>query len=815
MEKVDFLNTSNIGKNLEKETHLDKGLETEEVQKRLTQYGYNEVPEKKVRFLARLGKRFWGIVPWMLEATAIVTIVLGKYVQAVVIIALLLFNAGMSLWREGRAKAAMGALKQRLRIQSRVKRDGKWSTIPARELVPGDLVRVRIGDLLPADIKIVEGSLGLDQSVLTGESGIVDKSAEEIAYSGSAVKRGEATGIVDATGTKTYFGKTISLLELAKPKLHMEEVTVKIARRLAALVLASLLIVFVYAVLTGFELAVLLPLAGVLLIASVPVAMPTMFTVNMALGAAVLAKQGVLVTRLSATEDAATMDVLCADKTGTITMNKLFVEEEVPFNGFSQNDVLLYGAFASKEANQDPIDIAFLTAAIEAGIPLDAYSQTEFVPFDPKTRMTEATISKAGEIFFVGKGSFDTIRAVCNVQEQEATAMLKLAEALSEKGLRVIAVAKGTDKSRLEFVGLAGIADRIREDSREILDQIRDLGVDVKMLTGDSFPIAKNIAQQIGLGKNITTMSKIQEAETKAKPIDSVIEDSHGIAQIYPEDKFSIVKTLQRIGHVVGMTGDGVNDAPALAQAEVGIAVKNATDIAKDSASAVLTVEGLGGIISMIKTSRTIYQRIYSWALMMVARKLHIAGFIVVMLFLTHSLMLSITGTVLLLFLGDFVSMSISTDNVRSSLKPDTFDMRRLFGVSGSLGILMTIESAIFAVPALSYFGLIGNVEKIYTFGFAYLNLAGVFTLMIVRERNHFWNSRPSKFLSITVLVEVLFVITISILGVLELAPLGYVPVLAILGYTLLVTFVINDPVKVYLTRKFRAIPSESPQGSR
>ena len=798
-----------------KKISLENGLETQEVQKRLANYGYNEVPEKKVSFLARLGKRFWGIVPWMLEATAIVTIVLGKYVQAVVIIALLLFNAGMSLWREGRAKAAMAALKQRLRIQSRVKRDGKWLTVPARELVPGDLVRVRIGDLLPADIKITDGSLGLDQSVLTGESGIVDKSAEEIAYSGSAVKRGEATGIVDATGTKTYFGKTISLLELAKPKLHMEEVTVKIARRLAMIVLASLLIVFVYAVLTGFELAVLLPLAGVLLIASVPVAMPTMFTINMALGAAVLAKQGVLVTRLSATEDAATMDVLCADKTGTITMNKLFVEEEIPLNGFSQNDVLLYGALSSKEANQDPIDIAFLNAAAEAGIPLDTYSQMEFVPFDPKTRMTEATTSKAGEKFFVGKGSFDTICAASNVPKEEAKTTLKLAEELSAKGLRVIAVAKGKDRSRLEFVGLAGIADRIREDSREILEQIRGLGVEVKMLTGDSLPIAKNIAQQIGLGKNITTMSKIQEAETKAKQIDSVIEDSHGIAQIYPEDKFSIVKTLQRIGHVVGMTGDGVNDAPALAQAEVGIAVKNATDIAKDSASAVLTVEGLGGIISMIKTSRTIYQRIYSWALMMVARKLHIAGFIVVMLFLTHSLMLSITGTVLLLFLGDFVSMSISTDNVRSSLKPDTFDMRRLFGVSGSLGILMTIESAIFAVPALSYFGLVGNVEKIYTFGFAYLNLAGVFTLMIVRERNHFWKSRPSKFLSITVLVEVLFVIAISILGVLELAPLGYLPVLAILGYTLLVTFVINDPVKVYLTRKFRAIPSESSQGSR
>jgi len=519
----------------------------------------------------------------------------------------------------------------------------------------------------------------------------------------------------------------------------------------------------------------------------------------------VLAKQGVLVTRLSASEDAATMDVLCADKTGTITMNKLFVEEEAPLNGFSESDVLLYGALASKEANQDPIDIAFLTAAAEAHIPLGAYSQMEFVPFDPKTRMTEATIDKAGEKFFVGKGSFDTICTACSISKENTKTLLKLTEALSAKGLRVIAVAEGTDRSRLQFVGFAGIADRIREDSRETLDQIRELGVAVKMLTGDSLPIARNIAQQIGLGDKISTMSEIGAVQTQGKPLDSTIEDSDSIAQIYPEDKFTIVKTLQRIGHVVGMTGDGVNDAPALGQAEVGIAVKNATDIAKDSASAVLTVEGLGGIIAMIKTSRTIYQRIYSWALMMVARKLHIAGFVVVMLFLTHSFMLSITGTVLLLFLGDFVSMSLSTDNVRSSLKPDSFDVSRLFGVSGSLGVLMTIESAIFAVAGLSYFGLIGNVEKIYTFGFAYLNLAGVFTLMIVRERNYFWKSRPSKILSITVLAEVLLVIAISILGVLELAPLGYMPVLAILGYTLIVTFLINDLVKVYLIRKFKS----------
>jgi H+-transporting ATPase len=743
----------------------------------------------------------------MLEATAVITFLLGKYPQTLVIVFLLLFNAAMALWREKRARTAMAALKQRLRIQSRVKRDGKWSIIPARELVLGDLVRVRAGDLLPADMKIIDGSFGVDQSALTGESIIVEKSLGEIAYSGSAVKRGEATGTVDATGTKTYFGKTVSLLELAKPKLHMEEVTVKVANRLLTIVLGSLLIVFVYALLTGFPFDVLLPLAGVLLVASVPVAMPTMFTVNMALGSSALAKQGVLVTRLSASEDAATMDVLCADKTGTITMNKLFIEEEIPTNGLSKSDVLLYGALASKEANQDPIDIAFLTATAEEHISLDGYSQMEFVPFDPKTRMTEATIQKSGESFFVGKGSFDTICSSCSLSDKEAKDLFRHVEALSAKGLRVIAVARGNHKNRLAFVGIVGVADRIREDSRGALDRIRDLGVSVKMLTGDALPIARNIAQQIGLGDKITKMAKIEKLEDQREILDSTVEDSDGIAEIYPEDKFTIVKALQDRGHVVGMTGDGVNDAPALSQAEVGIAVKNAMDIAKDSASAVLTGEGLGGIIAMIKTSRTIYQRIYSWALMMVARKLHIVGYIVVMLFLTHSFMLSITGTVLLLFLGDFVSMSISTDNVQFSSKPDSFKVSRLFGVSGSLGILMIIESVVLTVASLSYFGLTGNVDKIYTFGFAYLNLAGVFTLMIVRERNHFWKSRPSNFLSITVTVEILFVIAISLLGFLELAPLGYIPVLTILGYALIVTFLINDPIKVYLIHKFKSGP--------
>ncbi len=780
----------------------ETGLDSQEVKRRLSVYGYNEVAEQEVSFSKKIAAKFWGIVPWMLEATAIVTMVLGKYLEALVILALLVFNSGLSLWREKKANTALASLKTRLSIQSRVRRDGKWSLVPARELVPADLVRVRIGDILPADIKVINGSLGMDQSMLTGESSAVIKSEGEIAYSGSTVKFGEASGVVQATGTKTYFGKTVSLLELAKPKLHIEEVTIKVARRLAVIVLASLIIAFSYAIFTGFQLALLLPLAGVLVIASVPVAMPMMFTINMAIGSAALAKEGVLVTRLSASEDAAVMDVLCLDKTGTITGNKLRVKEQIALTGFTETDVFLYGALASKEANQDPIDLAFLEAAAQANLPLDTFVQKEFIPFDPKTKITAATIEKEGNVFFIQKGAFDKICVACNLSEKESKGLLELADQLSAKGLRIIAVAMGTSLKALRFVGFAGIADSIREDSREAIEQIHKLGVEVKMLTGDSLPIASNVALQVGLVGDIVSMPKLVEGEVQEKKVDSLIEKCSGVAQVYPEDKFMIVKILQRMGHVVGMTGDGVNDAPALAQAEVGIAVKNAADIAKDSASAVLTVEGLGAIEKMIKVSRTIFQRLSSWTFMMISWKLLIMGYLVLMLFLLHSLMLSITSTIILLFIGDFVSMSISSDNVISSARPNTFAISYLFRVSGTLGLLMAIESAVFSVVAIPYFGLVGDVGKIYTFGFAYLALSGVFTLLIARQRQDFWKSRPSRILAITVLAEVSLILAISVFGVLELAPLGYLPVLAIFTYLLIMTFLVNDRIKVYLNRK-------------
>jgi H+-transporting ATPase len=780
------------------QTSLEDGLKQEEAESRLAKYGYNEIAEKRTSFLLRLGKRFWGVVPWMLELTAILTWFLGKYPDTMIIIGLLVFNAAVSLFREGRARSAMAALEQRLRIQSRVKRDTKWKIIPARELVPGDLVRLRAGDLVPADINIAEGDLEVDQSALTGESITVDKPAGTVVYSGSAVKRGEATGFVTGTGTQTYFGKTVELLELSKPKLHMEEIVVKVTRMLAMMILVALLVAFSYALLTGMQLAVLIPLTAILLVATVPVAMPTMFTLNMALGSSELARKGVLVTRLSASEDAAAMDVLCADKTGTMTQNKLFVTEQLPVNGYRREDVILYGALASNEANHDPIDQAFLAAATNDSISLDAYSQCEFAPFDPSTRTTRAVIQRGGERFLVVKGSLNAAIGSGLVRGEETAMLNGEAEALSARGLRVIAVAQGTDKDRLQLVGLAGIADKVRDDSHETVAQLKGLGVSVKMLTGDSLPIARNIAQQIGLGDKVSKMPQPKGTRQSAS-LGRTIEDSSGLAEIYPEDKYQVVKSLQDAGHIVGMTGDGVNDAPALNQAEVGIAVRNATDIAKDSASAVLTAEGLGGIVAMIMTGRAIYQRIFSWVLNMITKKTHLVGYVVVMLLLTRYFVISIFAMVLLLFLGDFATMTISTDNVKSSIKPDSFNVSWLFRVALPLGVLSIIEGVALTFLGLSYFGLSEDVNRLYTFAFAYLALTALFTLLSVRERSRFWKSRPSNPMLIMTVLEVLTIFVISSWGFWELAPLGYIPLVAITAFILIATFIVNDSAKVWL----------------
>jgi len=713
----------------------------------------------------------------------------------------LVFNAVLGFFQEERANSALQLLKEKLRINARVKRDGNWTVLPARELVPGDVIRLRAGDFIPADVKMAEGGAEVDQSSLTGESQMMEKKANEILYSGSILKRGEITGVVASTGTKTYFGRTVELVQVAKPKLHMEEVTSKVVRWLVIIVSSFLSVALAFTALKGMDLIGVLPLAVVLMVSAIPVALPTMFTISMALGSLDLMKKGILITRLSAIEDAATMNIVCADKTGTITMNKLSVEEEMAVDPYSGKEVILYGALASHEADQDPIDLAFIAAAKNLRLPFEDYLQKKFVPFDPSTRRTEATVEKEGQQFLVLKGAINTITPLCKTPEDELARIGEKVESRAAKGYRAIAVAKGGGQGTMEMVGIAFLYDKPRSDSPKLIRELRDLGIKVKMLTGDALPIAKEVARELDLGKNVTRMADLKSKT--GDEISKLVEESDGFAEIYPEDKYLIVQGLQKGKHVVGMTGDGVNDAPALRQAEVGIAVSNATDVAKKAASAVLTSEGLEGIVDLVKTGRMTYQRIITWVLNKIIKTFQITVFVVLAFLLTGEYIISALHMILLLFLTDFVTLSISTDNVRYSEKPDSWNITGLVKVALFLGILVIVELMLLLHIGFSYFGLSSNLGQLHTFTFELLIYVELLDLLILRERGHFWNSRPSNFLLLAIAADLVLVFFISIQGLPGVVPITPMGALTVAGLSFFIAFVINDPVKVLLIRKF------------
>jgi len=781
---------------------VEKGLTKEEVEKRAKQFGFNEVPEKKENPLIRFAKKFWGLTSWMLELTMLISFILGKYLDLYIIGGLLLLNSILGFLQEQKASSAVRSLKKKLHVNARVLRDGKWYVVPSRELVPGDVVRVRAGDFVPADLKVIDGKLEVDQSALTGESMLVEKKENVMLYSGSIVRSGEANSIVVTTGTKTYFGRTTELVQIARPKLHMEEVTSKVVTWLLAIVGVLLGLTIAVSVVRGVNVLDLLPLALVLLVSAIPVALPAMFTVSMAVGSIELTKKGLLITRLSASEDAATMDTLCADKTGTITMNKLTVTNVFPIDGFCEEDVILYGALASQEANQDPIDIAFITSARNQNLPSAAYVQTEFAPFDPETKRTEAVVQKNGQSIRIMKGAVRTIAGLCGLKDTETDRLEKSMDEFAKKGYRTLAVAKNDGDGNPKLVGLVAMYDNPRPDSPKLIEELKGLGVSVKMLTGDALPIAKEIAKQVELGQNIVRASDLKgyAKEDLAKAAE-VAEKSDGFAEIYPEDKYTIVKSLQSKGHVIGMTGDGVNDAPALRQAEVGIAVSNATDVAKGAASVVLTGEGLSNIVDLVKTGRMIYQRILTWTLNKIIKTFEVVVFVTLSFILTGLSVVGAFDIVLLLFVTDFVTLSLSTDRVRWSRKPDTWNITGLVKVAIVLGVITLVEHFGILYIGLNHFGLQSDTPALHTFAFEMLFYSGAFTIFLARERKHFWNSVPSKTLLTAAILDIIVVGTISTIGIPGLTPIPLTYTLTVIAYYLTLVLLVNDAIKYVLIR--------------
>jgi H+-transporting ATPase len=783
---------------------MQQGLSSAEVEKRLKHYGYNEVAEKKQSAAGQFAKKFWGLSAWMLEAIIILSYFLQRYADMYIILGLLVFNAILSFIEERQASGVVEALKEKLHVNARVLRDGAWKATSARELVPGDVVRIRQGDFVPADVEIAQGILEVDQSALTGESMTVEKKPGELLYSGSIVKRGESSGVVASTGTKTYFGRTAQLVQLAKPKLHIESVTANVVRWLLVIILSLIVVAFIVSIARGFNLLGLLPIALVVLLSAIPVALPVMFTVTMALGAKELAKKGVLVTRLSAAEDAATMDTLCVDKTGTITMNKLSIAKVIPHEGFNGDDVVLYGALASQEANQDPIDLAFINFAKQQNLNVEEFVQKTFVPFDPATRKTEATIQKGDIEFKVAKGAVKTIAGACGFSDAETKRLEVELTEYAAKGYRALAVARTDSQGKFRFVGLAVLYDPPRADSKQLISELRELSVPVKMLTGDALPIAKQIAKDVSLGENIITASELKACiQEDALEAQQEAEDSDGFAEIFPEDKYTIVKSLQIRKHIVGMTGDGVNDAPALKQAEVGIAVSNATDVAKGAASVVLVNEGLTSIVDLVKNGRIIYERVHAWILSKIVRTLQISMFVVLSFLLTGNYVVSAFAVIVYFFLTDFVKIALSTDNFTGSKQPDTWDISGAVKTAAVLGVLVIVESLLLLYFVLRFFHVALTDPELYTLTFEILFYSALLLIFNVREHRHFWHSMPSRTLLAAIAGSILVGTVIVSVGIPNMPAVPFWETLLVFLFSALFAFIVNDTVKAFFVKKF------------
>ena len=781
------------------ETSQD-GLTESEALERIGRFGRNEVVEKERNPVLDFLSRYWGPMPWLLELTMALSYIIGHYLEVVIIFGLLTTNAIIGFHHTRSSLKALELLKKRLAIKAKVLRNGEWIVKDAREIVPGDIIQLGLGDLMPADGKIVAGEVSVDQSALTGESLPVTAHQSGILYSSSIIKRGEARALVLNTGANTYFGKTAELVKIAKPKSHQQQIMSAIVKYAMYVSIAALMVVMLDAALTrAVDILTIVRFALIFLMGSVPVALPAVFAIVLAVGAMQLANQGALVTRLDSIEDAASMEVLCLDKTGTITENKLSVTDPIPFQGSEKGDVAIIARLASKEEVRDVIDLAVIDYAKSLSMSSDEYTQVSFTPFEPATKRSEAIIEHDGKRFRVAKGAPQIMLSLCKVDDETAKNVNANVESLSKKGYRTLAVAKSADNDldNLRLVGLLPLADPPRADSKETIGELKRLGVETKMLTGDNVAIAREIAGQVGIGNRIYPMSnltKLPEADQA-----SALDECDGLAEIYPEDKYRVVKLLQSRGHMVGMTGDGVNDSPALKQAEVGIAVSDSTDVAKASASIVLTEPGLRVILNTIGTSRQIYQRMLTWVVNKVTKVIQFVGILVLGFFWLHHVVLSVLGMVLLVFANDFVTMSLATDNVKTTRSPNIWNVKNITLASLVIGVFLVVEGFIVIFIGTNYYQM--EIRTLQTFVLLTLIFTSQFRVLIVRERGHFWSSRPGRELALSSLGTVIGFALLGIYGVI-LPPVTVAQVLIVLGFSAIFTFGVDYP-KYYAFRKF------------
>ncbi|MCG6863415.1 MAG: plasma-membrane proton-efflux P-type ATPase [Chromatiaceae bacterium] len=717
-----------------------EGLSTGEVRERLGRFGPNTLAEhRQSRLLALLGY-FWGPIPWMIEVAALLSAVVRDWADLAIILVLLVFNAAVGFWQEYQAGNAVEQLKKKLALKARVRRDGCWSLIEARDLVPGDIVRVRLGEVIPADLTLIEGDfLSIDQSALTGESLPVDKGLGELAYSGSAVKQGEMIGVVTATGMHTYFGKTARLVGEAKTVSHFQKAILAIGDYLVYLALALVGVLFLVGLHRHWPLLELAQFALILTVASIPVAMPAVLSVTMAMGALVLSRMKAIVSRLESIEEMAGMDVLCSDKTGTLTLNQLTLGEPVRFAAADDEALILAAALASKEEDGDAIDLAVLQG-IRDPAALAGLRQERFVPFDPVRKRTEAIVNDdAGNRFHVAKGAPQVIEELCRPGEEDRARLTQVVADLAAKGYRTLGVARSEDGHSWRFLGILPLFDPPREDAAETLAEADRHGIRVKMVTGDNQAIAVQIAERLGLGGNFLPADRLALGEGSGPEVAAreQVERADGFAQVFPEHKFGIVKSLQADGHLVGMTGDGVNDAPALKQADVGIAVSGATDAARSAAALVLTAPGLGVIIGAVEEARRIFGRMNAYAIYRIAETIRIMIFMVLTMLIYNFYPITAVMIILLALLNDLPIMAIAKDNTWLDPSPVRWDMKRVLTLASVLGGIGVLETFLLLILAESWLGL--SQPLLQTVLFLKLVVAGHLTLLVARTRGCFW----------------------------------------------------------------------------
>ncbi len=782
------------------------GLSQAEAEKRLTQYGPNEIKEEKTNPILKFLSYFWGPIPWMIEIAVILSGVVGHWEDFGIILFLLLCNAVVGFWEERQAGNAIDALKARLAIKARVKRDGKWINPAARELVPGDVIRLRLGDIIPADARLLEGDeVSVDQSALTGESLPATRKPGEAVYSGSILRRGEIGALVYATGTNTYFGKTAQLVEEAHTVSHFQQAVLKIGKYLIILAVALVAVIIAVGLLRGEPMLYakppkdpLLLFALILTVAAIPVAMPTVLSVTMAVGARKLAKKQAIVSKLVAIEELAGVDVLCADKTGTLTQNKLTLGDPFSVNNVPADQVILDGALASRSDDDDTIDLAVL-AGLKDKDALKGYDIGHFQPFDPVHKRTEAAVkSKDGKQFKVTKGAPQVILALSANAGQVKPAVDKAINDFAARGFRALGVARADGDGPWQFQGVLPLFDPPRDDAKATVATAQQMGVKVKMVTGDALAIAKETAKKLDMGANILDAaslgdSKKQETAEVAESIDK----ADGFAQVFPEHKYHIIDVLQKRGHIVGMTGDGVNDAPALKKADCGIAVSGATDAARAAASIVLVAPGLSVIIDAIKESRRIFQRMNSYAIYRIAETLRVLFFMTLAILIFRFYPVTAVMIVMIAVLNDGAILSIAYDNVHYRNRPEAWNMRMVLGISTVLGVIGVV-----AAFGLFYLGeVVFGLDRavIQTLMYLKLSVAGHLTIFLTRTRGPFWSIRPARILWGAVLGTQIVATLIAVFGVF-MEPLPWKWALFVWGYAL-AWFLVNDRVKLLAYR--------------